>query len=411
MTASAGTPDRPRRDPLRPGPPRARRRTVRFRLTALYGILFVICGAALLAIIYTLVAARNKNPIIKGRCKTLRGPVPCPSLQARTIAAELDRNRAIWQHHLLETSVIALAIMVVVAIGLGWLMAGRVLRPLRRITDTAQNLSTENLHERIGLCGPDDELKHLADTFDGMLARLESAFDSQRRFIANASHELHTPLTVQRAAIEVALADPDPTVDSLQSMAVQLRAATERHEHIIDSLLALARGQRGVQQWDHLDLAAVAQEAIEAAMTPSASTRSIPHITADLAAAPLLGDRILLDQLAANLVNNAIRHNVPGGWITVRTATRGGAVELCVTNSGPAIPPDAAQSLFQPFHRLGPERTQTDAAPGAGLGLSIVAAIAQAHQGTATAAPLQPGGLEVTVTLPGRPGVRISPDS
>ena len=395
MSAASGTPGRSPRPRLLPRPPGGRRRTVRFQLTALYGTLFVITGAALLAITYTLVVTRSHNAI-EGRCEKSGSPVPCPPQRLRQRAAEEHGQLVAWQHHLLQYSGIALAIMAVASIGLAWLVAGRVLRPLRRITDTAQNLSTENLHERIALHGPDDELKHLADTFDSMLARLEGAFDSQRQFIANASHELHTPLTVQRAAIDVALADTHPSVGSLRAMAVRLRAATERNEHIIDSLLALARGQRGVQHWDRLDLAAVAHDSIEAVKAHTAAAQAVPLITEDLMTAPLLGDRTLLDQLAANLIGNAVRHNVPDGWITVRTGTCDGTAELRIANSGPVIPPEAAESLFQPFYRLGPERTRQ----GTGLGLSIVAAITAAHRGVVTAEPLQPGGLEVIVTFP-----------
>ena len=397
MSTPAWIPSRPQG---LPATPRVRRRTVRFQLTALYGALFVMTGAALLAITYGLVAARNRNVLIKGHCREAINLLPCPSLRTSAVAAALNRNREAWQHYLLQQSVIALAIMTAVSIGLGWLVAGQVLRPLRRITAAAQNLSTENLHERIAMQGPNDELKYLADTFDGMLTRLDTAFDSQRQFIANASHQLHTPLTVQRAAIDVALADPHPTISSLRTMAIQIRAATERNEHIIASLLALARGQRGVQRWDRVDLAAVADDSIEAVSSYATSAEVTPAFTRHLTPAPMLGDRTLLDQLAANLIGNACQHNVPGGWVTVHAGLRSGAAELRIANSGPVIPPEAAQSLFEPFRQLGSDRAQNGTAQGAGLGLSIVAAITAAHRGTLIARPLPSGGLEVTVTLP-----------
>jgi signal transduction histidine kinase len=379
-----------------------RRRTVRFQLTALYGTLFVVSGALLLGITYWLVASRNEKAVVRGRCEKAGGiPAECAvPPEARNLARQLNRERTAWLHHLLTYSGVALGVTVVVSIGLSWLAAGRVLRPLRRITATARSLSTENLHERIGLTGPDDELKELGDTFDAMLARLDGAFDAQRRFIANASHELRTPLTVQRAAVDVALADRAPTVDSLRTMAEQIRAGTQRQERLIESLLALARGQRGVEHWDRLDLADIVGETLEAAGARPSGLR----ITQDLAPAAVLGDRTLLDQLTANLVDNATRHNVPGGWVSVRTDVRDGRALLRVANSGPVIEPDAVESLFQPFRRLGADRTadrtSRGSAPGVGLGLSIVAAIAAAHHGTVAARPLAQGGLEVVVMLP-----------
>jgi signal transduction histidine kinase len=311
------------------------------------------------------------------------------SLRALRTALAHQRENAL--HQLVTQSLIALAIVMVIAAVLGWLVAGRALRPLRDITSTARRLSTHNLGERINLRGPDDELKELADTFDDMLVRLSSAFDAQRAFVANASHELRTPLTVQRAAIDVALDDPEPTIESMRTMALRLRDATERNEHLIDSLLALARSQAGVERFDDVDLAAVTRSAVGGA--PVA-------VHPSLNPAVLWGDRALVERLVANLVDNATRHNVQGGWIRISTSSDGDSVMLRVANSGPVVPPERVEELFVPFHRMASDRGRDGYGYGYGLGLSIVAAIVAAHHGSRTARALPTGGLEVTVVLP-----------
>ncbi|MFG1999309.1 sensor histidine kinase [Spirillospora sp. NPDC048911] len=305
----------------------------------------------------------------------------------------LARQRDQTLDQLLAQSMVALAIASVIAVALGWVVAGRALRPLRDITATARRLSTDNLDERIGLGGPRDEVKELADTFDAMLARLAAAFEAQRRFVANASHELRTPLTVQRAAVDVALAEP--SLRSLTAMAVRVRAATQRHERLIASLLTLARSERGVEHYEDVDLAETVQTVLVG--TDTRDLKVVPR----LRPAPVRGDPALLERLAVNLLDNAVRHNTADGWIEVRVRSENGAVTLHVANSGSVVPAEKVDMLFEPFRRHAPDRS----AGGHGLGLSIVAAIVEAHGGNCSASARPEGGLEVTVGLPGRAGV------
>lgn len=359
--------------------------TLRWRLTALYGALFLAAGITMLTIVYVLLARRiPRAPRVNVGSVAVRREVR----QILLRALNNQRERAL--HELINQSLIALAVVTVVAGVLGWLVAGRALRPLRDITATARRLSTHNLSERINLRSADGELKELADTFDGMLDRLSAAFEAQRQFVANASHELRTPLTVQRVAIDVALEDPAPTVEKMRTMALRLRDATERNEHLIASLLTLARSQAGVESFDEIDLAETARAAITSAPTP------VQH---SLSPATLWGDRALIERLVSNLVDNAVRHNVQDGWIRVETATDGHTAVLRVANSGAVLPPDLVEELFTPFQRMAADRGRG----GYGLGLSIVAAIVAAHHGTRTARALPGGGLEVTVVLPVRP--------
>jgi signal transduction histidine kinase len=286
---------------------------------------------------------------------------------------------------------IAVAVLAVVGVVAGWLLAGRLLRPVHRITATARRLSLSTLHERIALTGPRDELRELADTFDAMLDRLERAADSQRRFAANASHELRTPLAIQRAAIEIGLHDPSP--DQLARMRRELLQANERTERLIDGLLALAQGERGLERREPVNLADLADEVADQ-HRPMAVENGV-EIDLDLEAVTVTGDPVLLTRLVANLLHNAIRHNHPGGAVRVRTSATTG---LTVTNTGPRIPADRVPELFEPFRRPHPPRTGPS--EGAGLGLSIVAAIADAHHAHVDASPNPDGGLTVTVALP-----------
>jgi signal transduction histidine kinase len=276
------------------------------------------------------------------------------------------------------------------------LLAGRVLRPIQDMTATARRLSDTNLHERLALEGPRDELKELADTFDGLLGRLESAFESQRRFVANASHELRTPLAIQRTVVDVALADPDATPDELRSMAVSVRDAVDRSEGLIDGLLLLARSQQGAGPTEPVDLAGVVSTALDQAVGEIAGAGL--HVRRDLQPAVVTGNRVLLERLAVNLVQNAVRHNVEGGWMEVVTGRSGDRARLTVHNGGHPVPPEQVAGLFEPFRRLGPDRV--DGGRGHGLGLSIVQAVATAHDGTIEAAARPDGGLSVTVELP-----------
>ncbi|TDV43224.1 sensor histidine kinase [Actinophytocola oryzae] len=384
------------------------RHTVRWRLTGLYSGLFLLSGAALLVVTYLLVA--GGFPVIQLRgvsdgdgilriCARQDGSVvtdgrfdACAE-QARDMMAA---QQAETLRLLLLRSGAALAIMTGVSVWLGWLMAGRVLRPLRTITATTRRISAGDLHQRLAMPGRRDELRELGDTIDGLLTRLEAAFDAQRQFVANASHELRTPLARQRTLLEVALADPAPTAVNLAAVCRRALAAGEQQERLIEALLTLARGERGLDRRDPLDLRAMAGAVVEARCAEAAA-RTV-RIDTDLAGAPVRGDARLAERLVANLVDNAIRHNTPNGTVEVSTGTRGGMATLTVTNSGPVIPPEKLDQLFQPFARLAPDRTTTR--DGLGLGLPIVAAIATAHDAHLDARPRPDGGLTVTLALP-----------
>jgi signal transduction histidine kinase len=399
------------------------RRTVRLKLTVLYGALFLACGTALLAITYFLVA-RHLPTALAGKAlitsqqqqqQTAIGSVGSggevcfqqatgsaqPSLPSATqlpgggCAALLSAARSDELRQLITDSAIALAIMAAASTALGWLVAGRVLQPLRTITTTARRISASNLHQRLALDGPDDELTDLGKTFNRLLARLERSFTAQRQFVANASHELRTPLARQRTLVEVALRDPDPTVGSLQHTMQRVLATGEEQERLIEALLTLARSQRGLDQREPLDLGAITAAALTAT-GPEANSRRV-RVNASLGPAPALGDQRLAERLAANLVDNAVRHNVPGGWVEVATTTRSGRSVLSVSNTGPLIPPEQVETLFQPFGRLESARLSRD---GLGLGLSIVIAIADAHDADLRARPLPGGGLEVEIHFP-----------
>ena len=309
------------------------------------------------------------------------------------------QQQATTLHDLMLGSVTALAAMALVAIVLGWMMAGRVLMPLRTMTAATRRISEDNLHERLELPGPGDELKDLGDTIDGLLARLEGAFEAQRRFVANASHELRTPLTVERVMLETALADPDATAESLRTTCEELLGTSRQQEQIIRALLTLARSQRGLDHREHFDLALTAQGVLSARVG-QAECRGL-RVTASLASAITVGDPQLAGLLVVNLVDNALRHNVVDGWINVATGMRDGQCVVRVANSGPVIPPDGLDRLFQPFQRGGQERTARSGDDGLGLGLSIVDAIAAAHGAVITGRVQPAGGLDVEVAFPG----------
>ncbi|WP_312989588.1 HAMP domain-containing sensor histidine kinase [Crossiella cryophila] len=296
----------------------------------------------------------------------------------------------------LNSGAIAFVCMVLATAILAWALTGRVLRPLHEVTHTAHRLSVESMDERIALRGPRDEVAELADTFDAMLDRLQAAFESQRRFVANASHELRTPLAVVRTELDVTLADPDADVAELRRMAGVVRTATLRAEHLVEALLLLARTDAvGVSVREPVDLSAVVHSAWSAARA-AAEERGL-HIEFDTPAVQAVGDPVLLERLAGNLLENAVRHNVDGGWIKVHTAADPKRATLRVTSSGGRISLERVAELFEPFRRGGAERT---AHRGAGLGLSIVRSVVQAHGGEVAADPVPGGGLDVTVTLP-----------
>jgi signal transduction histidine kinase len=304
-------------------------------------------------------------------------------------------QRASDSHELLVDSGIALAIVAVLALLAGWLVAGRMLRPIRTITRTARRISSTSLHERLALDGPQDELKELGDTLDGLFGRLDAAFDAQRQFVANASHELRAPLTRQRALIQVALADPDADLASLRTAHERVLASEQQLEQMIDGLLTLTRGQAGLERRERLDLAAIASKALLVHESEAAGLGL--DIRATLDPAPTVGDSRLLDRLIANLLDNAIRHNVPGGHIEITTGSRDQRGFMTVASSGPTISPEEVPRLLQPFQRL--HGTRTDHTGGNGLGLAIVDAIAAAHRATLSAQARPGGGLIVEVTF------------
>ena len=379
--------------------------TIRLRLALLYGTVFLITGAVLLTIGYllvrdgledhhqlTVVAARLGRSASSDRLlsRALGFKPGSPELKlAREIQRQLISSNL---HQLLVEYLAALVAMTVAAVVFGYLLAGRALRPLRSIIATARRVSGENLGERIALQGPADELRELADTFDGMLARLDAAFASQRHFVANASHELRTPLAIMRTEVDVTLADPDATGTDLRSMGEAVRDTVDRCERLIGGLLMLARSEAAAGQGQPVDIGALAGDCITDLRARATEARV--KVRDDLEPAWTLGQPALIERLVANLLDNGIHHNQPGGYLDVTTRVRGGNVHLRVRNGGPRIDPAEAERLAQPFRRL--DRS----VHGFGLGLSIVRSVAEAHGGTLTISAPEAGGLEVLVELP-----------
>lgn len=380
--------------------------TIRVRLTVLYGGLFFLAGAVLLGVTYLLMAQRletRPDPTdLAARTDQVidrfgeNGDLLRQAI--RDAQAERERLREEALESLLTQGAIALGGVGVVAGAFGWLVAGRALQPLQRITDTARRIAGANgarpgLHERIELEGPRDEVKELADTFNVMLERLDRSFDGQRRFVANASHELRTPLALNRALVELAVTRPDAAAET-KRLGESLLTVNERHERLIDGLLTLADAENEVAERSPVDLGEVAGFVLDQAKAAGL------EVLRQLAPAPTRGDPVLLERLAQNLVENAIRHNTPDGWLAVTTETANGWAVLTVANTGPVVATYEVESLFQPFRRL--RRDRVDAGRGFGLGLSIVRAVAVAHGGSARAVPREGGGLTVTVALPHR---------
>jgi signal transduction histidine kinase len=387
-------------------------RTIRLRLTLLYGVVFLITGAVLLTIGYLLVRHNLKaRPNLHDELRTLGIVPPAPashgvhfgfgpgSIGRAVFAAAHAQLVSEALHRLLLEYVLALIAMTAISVAAGWLLAGRALLPLREITATARRVSGENLGERIALEGPADELKELADTFDGMLARLDGAFASQRHFVANASHELRTPLAIMRTEVDVALADPDAGVTDLRAMGDAVRDTIDRSEALIEALLVLARSEAITHREESVDLT----ELVAVCITDlnARAQRAGVEIRPDLHPAVALGEPNLLERMIANLIDNGLRHNESDGYLDVTTTTNGALVELVVRNGGAVIDPATAQALTEPFRRL--SRT----AGGFGLGLSIVRSVAQAHRGSVTLTAPETGGLEIRVTLPAAPGAPI----
>jgi signal transduction histidine kinase len=381
--------------------PHLPKRTVRLRLTALYCALFfpLAVGLVVITVFVTFLSSRPTvhAPIVRLHGKAVHLSASgagvntvTPQKLVRLGSLNLDL------HEFLVGSCITLLAMIGISALLGWFLAGRVLRPLRIITDSTRNISEHDLHQRLSLPGPRDELTELGDTIDGLLGRLERAFDAQRRFVANASHELRTPLTVDRAMLQVALSNPDITLDSLRAACEEVLETGRDQERLIDALLTLARSQRGLDHKEPVDLAAVTGEALHAHQ-PSAATRGV-HVDASLGDATVSGDARLLYQLVSNLVDNAIRHNITGGRIQVTLTTNFTDVTLTVTNTGTVVAPDEVSRLLQPFQRGTPDRTASPS--GLGLGLSIVADIAKAHEASLDVLPRSEGGLAIAVHFP-----------
>jgi len=381
------------------------RSTARLRLTVLYGGVFLACGAAVLVLTYLLDGRATRPATLHGYSPP-NGSTPAKiqldplaaAQQARVhdLKAELLAQIASDRHQLLIQSGIALTVVAVAALAIGWFMAGRVLRPLSTITAAARRISASSLHERLALSGPDDELKELADTLDNLFGRLEASFDAQRRFAANASHELRTPLTRERALIEVTRANSASTTDTWQDVSQDLLAFNAEQESIIDALLTLASSEAGLAQPEHADLAAITGAAL-AVPRPGISRLGL-NVQASLRPAILDGEPLLIQRLVTNLIDNAVRHNIPSGGIRVSAGTRDGHAVLSVINSGQDIPSADVDRLFQPFQRLGPRTARGDG--GHGLGLSIVRAIAIAHGARITARPRPGGGLSIDVSFP-----------
>jgi signal transduction histidine kinase len=393
-------------------------RTLRCRLTALYGVLFVVSGAILLLISGGYVV---NHSAAESRVSPAGPPSRPPSVatqlaEARAqigllqsqLASQDGNSHSSLSRNLLIASAIALGFMTIGSVIMGWLLAGRALRPVRRMTAATQQISAHNLNERLAVAGPNDELKELGDTIDGLLERLETAFNAQRRFVANASHELRTPLTTMRASLDVAVAKPEGAPPQTLALAARLRSELDRVDSLLEAFLMLARAQHrnlpgsSVLPVDYLVGAALGDQ------RAAIATRSLTvQDTTAPGGAWVRGSQALLSRLVENLIENAVRHNQDGGWIGVTAATAASRVRLTVENGGEVIDQRQVDQLSQPFRRLEADRIGTD--KGSGLGLSIVAAITEAHDGRLELQARPGGGLRVCVDLPAAPAA--VPDS
>ncbi|WP_245646337.1 sensor histidine kinase [Nocardiopsis trehalosi] len=394
--------------------------TLRARLALVYGGVFLVAGVILLGVTYLLFQDQLSGSLMvrlaagspaegadgaagSGDGGLLVGEDAQNAMGAEEwMRGERDRLRAAATSSLVTYGALSLLVVCAAATACGWLIAGRILAPLHRVTDTARRIAhapaaDRGLHERIALDGPDDEIKDLADTFDTMLERLDRSFDGQRRFVANASHELRTPLTVGRALVEMAMHRRSASED-VRRLGENLLEINARHERLISGLLLLAGSENELSDRFPVDLADVAEHV--GAQAAAEARRAGVDLRTDAREAPTSGDALLLERLVTNLVENGIRHNTgEGGWVAVASRAAGDReVEVEVANTGPVVPAYEVPSLFEPFRRLGPERVVT--AKGVGLGLSIVRSVARVHGGRVAARPREGGGLVVTVTLP-----------
>jgi signal transduction histidine kinase len=349
---------------------RLRRATLRAQLTALYAGLLVVVVAIVLAAAAFLFRTATAPPGV-------------------------EANNANGRYFEIGAAIV-IVLAVLVGLWFAWQLAGLYLRPLRTLNATARDISATNLHRRLGLQGPDDELTQLGSTLDDLFGRLESSFESQRRFVANASHELRTPLAGQRTLLQVALADPDANAESLRAACEEALALGDRQGRLVDGLLTLASSERGIERREPLDLAEITERVL-ISRQEKAARRGI-DIRASLDAAPTTGDPVLIESMVANLLDNAIQHNVPDGSVDLTTSRLRAASQLSVRNSGPIVPTAEVERLFQPFQRLGHDRTGSG--DGHGLGLAIAHAIAKAHNANLTAHPRSEGGLDIEVSFP-----------
>jgi signal transduction histidine kinase len=414
---------------------RKRGLTIRLKLTLWCGGLFLLAGALLIAVNYFMV--RDSLTLAPGKAREVIaeryhirptdlepgslpgqpggppppqpgqvrppqpwGPPP-PELSINGVSMTRMLEEALRElrdeaiHQLWTKSLIALGIIAVIMFGLAWLIAGRMLRPVHAITSTARRLSGSTLNERIALKGPRDELKELADTFDEMLGRLDTAFTAQKEFVANASHELRTPLTIIRAEIDVALSDPEVSREELQEMGEAVTDAVDRSENLIEGLLTLAQADRAPSH-TFLDLAEIT--ANEVAVTSGEADAMGLRLELDLQPAPIMGERSLIERMVGNLLENAVRHNQPEGWFSVKTSLTGDRAILEVANGGPVVSPEETGRLFDRFYR--PDKSRSRKTGGFGLGLSIVKSVASAHGGSVHLEAPKTGGLRITVSLP-----------
>jgi signal transduction histidine kinase len=351
---------------------RLRRPPLRVQLTVLYAGLFAVLVAAVLGVSGLLVRQGSTND-----------------------SGATSTHSALFGQHLDAGPLVVAVIAGIVALGLAWWIAGRFLRPLRTMNAAAREISATNLHRRLGLDGPQDELTELGQTLDDLFARLEASFEAQRHFVANASHELRTPLAGLQTLLEVTLADPDADTDRLRAACQKALSLGQHQERVVKALLALATSERGVETWEPFDLAQITKTVLTGHQH-EADSQNI-QIKTNLADAPATGDPELVELLVANLIENALRHNHPGGQVEISTTTADRRAILSLTNTGPRIPPDQVARLLQPFQRLGKERVGIN--DGHGLGLAIVGAIAAGHSACLCARPRADGGLDIEVSF------------
>ncbi|HUE25897.1 MAG TPA: ATP-binding protein [Solirubrobacteraceae bacterium] len=374
------------------------RRSARLRLTLMYSGMFLALGTAVVVVIFLLAWNGSGVSVSASAVQAVPTPIAKPALNA---AASQQHSADIAR--LLAVSWLTLLVTAGASAVLGWFAAGRALRPLRQMTTSARNISAGNLHERLALTGPRDEFKQLGDAFDDLLARLEGSFAAQRRFVANAAHELRTPLTLERTLLQVALADRHADAAALRRTCEELVVSGRDQEQLLDALLTLATSERGLERHEPADLARLAQPALQSVRAEIERQRL--ELEVDLGAAPVRGDPALLERMVANLLDNAVGYNRAGGHVGIRTTTEFGRAVLSIANTGPAIPGDQVERLFEPFQRLEPVRTRSDGHHG--LGLSIVRAIASAHDATVVAEPRDGDGLVVTVRFPSEARPRV----